>query len=138
MEDLVQKVLIDILMALIGLASAYAVYYINKATAKVKAETENIADEKQRKLVQDALWRVEDLAIKTVESIEQTVAKETREAVKDGKVDRAELLALGTQAVDEIIGQLSEPTKTAIESEVNDLKTYVTSLVESAVLNLKR
>jgi vacuolar-type H+-ATPase subunit H len=129
--------LTNIAIAIITLAGAYAVLYINKGIAKVKAETEKIQDEKQRALVNSAIDRVGDLTKKTVGSLEQVSAKSIREAVKTGIEDREKLLAIGKQAVDEIYGQLSEDTIKLLETEMFDVEKYITDTVESEVLKLK-
>jgi hypothetical protein len=89
-SPVLMSTLTTIIIAAIGLLGAYALSLIKQATEKIKAETNKINDETQRKLVQDALDRVSNLAQKTVQKIEQTSAAAVREAVKDGKVNREE------------------------------------------------
>jgi vacuolar-type H+-ATPase subunit H len=137
MEALIQKVLTDILLALITLGGAYAVLYINKLKAKADVEIAKIQDEKQRKLISDAFARCNDLVVKVVGFTEQTVAKELREMVKDGKINKEELMACGKNAVDEIYSQLSDETKALLELEVNDVYGYIMNAVETEVLKIK-
>lgn len=47
--------LANIVLAVIALAGAYAVYYIRLAGAQVKAQTKKIEDESARALLEDAL-----------------------------------------------------------------------------------
>jgi hypothetical protein len=138
MEVLIQKVLTDVLLALITLAGAYAVLYINKLKIKADAEIEKIADEKQRKLIQDSFERINDLVIKTVGSIENTVAKDLRQMVADGKVDKAELEKYGKQAAEEIYSQLSDDTKALAEVQINDLYKYIMDAIENQVGLIKK
>jgi vacuolar-type H+-ATPase subunit H len=130
--------LTTIIIAAIGLLGAYALSLIKQATAKIKAETNKINDETQRKLVQDALDRVSNLAERTVQKIEQTSASAIREAVKDGKIDREELLALGKTAFDEVYGQLSIDTVELLNTEIVDVQAYIQAVIESEVLKLKQ
>ena len=51
--------LANIVLAVIALAGAYAVYYIRLAGAQVKAQTKKIEDESARALLEDALDDVE-------------------------------------------------------------------------------
>jgi hypothetical protein len=132
-----QSALVDILLALIGLGSVYAVFYINKLKSKIQVEIEKTEDEKQRKLFEDALNRTNDLVVKTVMGIEQTTASSLRESVKDGKVDRAELLALGKTAVETVYNQLSTDTILVLQNQITDVKQYITDSVEANVLKLK-
>lgn len=129
--------LVTVLTALITLLGAYAVLYINKGLAKVKAETDKIQDEKQRALVNGALERVADLSKKTVGSLEQVSAKAIREGVKAGIEDREKLLAIGKQAVNEVMVQLNSDTVKLLETQLFDVEKYVKDSVEDALLHLK-
>jgi enoyl-CoA hydratase/carnithine racemase len=137
-SPVLMSTLTTIIIAAIGLLGAYALSLIKQATEKIKAETNKINDETQRKLVQDALDRVSNLAQKTVQKIEQTSAAAVREAVKDGKVNREELLALGKTAFDEVYGQLSADTVELISTQVVDIQAYVEAVIEAEVLKLKK
>jgi vacuolar-type H+-ATPase subunit H len=137
MSEALKEALTNIGIALLSLLSAYLVYYINKLVQKIKVETAKIEDEKQRKLVEDALNRVNDLAYKTVAQIEQTTAKSLRQLVKEGKADKEQLLALGKQAVDEVYAQLSVDTKKVLTDECLDVEKYIRDCVESYVLQIK-
>ena len=54
--------LANIVLAVIALAGAYAVYYIRLAGANVKAQTKKIKDETARQLLENALDDVVNLA----------------------------------------------------------------------------
>ncbi|MDI3480806.1 MAG: hypothetical protein PWQ97_461 [Tepidanaerobacteraceae bacterium] len=135
--EVVHGYLVDLLIALLGLACSYAIYYIRRASEKLAAEAEKIRDEKQAELVKNAVARAKDLATTMVEKTEQTMASEMRQAVKDGKIDRVELQNLGIKVYEEVYSNLSDDVKQAIESEINDVYAYIQGLVESAVLRLK-
>jgi adenylate kinase len=136
--ELVKSFLVDVGIALLGLASAYAVLYLNKATAKVKEEIGKIQDEKQRALINAAIDRVNDLAFKSVSSVEQSSAKALREAVKAGIEDRQKLLDIGKSAVEDVYNQLSPDAIALLENEVTDVKKYIMNCVESEVLKIKK
>ena len=91
----VNTVLENVALGVISLLGAMAVYYINLAASKVKAQTSQIQDEESRKLLENALEDVTDLATVSVGAMEQTTAKALREAVKGGKADREQPLARG-------------------------------------------
>lgn len=135
--ETLQQTLIDILIALLSLGGAFLILYINKLSVKIKAETEKIQNEQQRALVGVAIERVNDLCKKTVSKIEQTTAGSLRELVKDGKIDRAELLSLGEVALDEVYAQLSNDALEVLEAEVTDVRSYILSTIESTLLELK-
>lgn len=137
MNEIIMNVVTEVTIALIGLASAYALVLIKKGINKALAETKKIQDDRQRDLVNTALHTLDALTEKTVTSIEQTTAKEIRVAVKDGKVDRQELLDLSERAYDEITGQLKGDYKKALEETFLDLDKYIMDTIESQVLKVK-
>ncbi len=137
MNEIVSKVIVNIVIALLGLAASYSILLINKAKQKIDVETEQIKDDKQRALARDALEQVNILAAKTVISIEQTTAKALREAVKDGTTNREELLGLADQAHLEILQELKPKYREVLEKEINDINKYISDTVEEKVFELK-
>ena len=136
-QPAVMDLVVSVATALVGLASACAIYYIRQATAKVQAETARIQDQAQAELIRHATQRLEDVAEKTVAKIEQTVAGELRQAVKDGKVDRAQLLALGKKAYDEVLATVEPEVVQVLQENLGDLKSYLESTIEAQVKKLK-
>lgn len=128
---------VSVALAVISLGGAYAVFYIHQATQKVKAQTAQIKDQALRKQLEDALDDTEYLAGVTVGAIEQTTARQLREAVKDGKVDKEELQALAAQAFAEIKSGVSPTAQQVITNQLGDFDTYLTNLIERKVLELK-
>ena len=96
------ELLVNVALAVLALAGAYAVYYIRLGTSKLKAQTAQIEDASTRKVLDDALEDVANLATLSVGAMEQTTAKALREAVKGGKASREELVALGKQVFDQL------------------------------------
>ena len=58
--------LVNVVLAIIALAGAYGVYYIRLGTAKLKEQTAQIKDEAGRKVLEDALDDVVNLATVSV------------------------------------------------------------------------
>ena len=83
------EVLVNLSLAVISLAGAYAVYYIRLGASKLKAQTAQIEDESARKVLDNALADVENIATKSVGAMEQTTAKALRDAVKSGAANRS-------------------------------------------------
>lgn len=137
MNTFVNSTLVDILTAVLTCAAAWAIYYINVGTQIAKEKAKAIKDDRQKALLDGAIDRVNDLAQKTVARTEQTTAGELRNAVKDGNIDRSELLALGKKVTDDVYSQLSKDAIDALQAEMGDVKKYVTDTVESEVLKLK-
>jgi vacuolar-type H+-ATPase subunit H len=110
-QSTVNEAVVTLTISLIGLLAAYATYGIHKATQKVKTQTAQLKDENARRLLNNALEDVEELTVITVSAIEQTTAKQLREAVKDGKADRNELINLSKQAALEIMSAVKPETR---------------------------
>lgn len=130
--------LANIVLAVIALAGAYAVYYIRLAGAQVKAQTKKIEDESARALLEDALDDVERLATKAVGYTEQTVAEALREAVKAGTGDREKLLALGRDVFNEVKREIGPETQEIIVKHLGSFDHYLEQCIENAVLKIKQ
>jgi hypothetical protein len=137
MQEIITGVLLNVVVALIGLGGAFATMLLSKAKAKVEVETEKLNDERQRELVTNAFGSLHDIAIKTVTKIEQTTADSLRQAVKDGKVDREELIALSDQAYDTIFETMKPQYIEVLENELGNIGEYVNALIEEKVHELK-
>lgn len=130
--------LLNIVLAVLALLAAYAVYYIQLGAAKLKAQTARIGDEAGRKVLVDALDDVERLALLAVGYTEQTVAKEVRDAVKSGKGSREKLLALGREVFEEVKSEISPEAQELITKNLGSFDHYLEQCIESAVLKVKR
>ena len=130
--------LVNVVLAVIALAGAYAVYYIRLGASKLKAQTAQIADEAGRKLLEDALDDVVNLATVSVNAMEQTTARELRDLVKSGKADREQLLALGKTVFDEVKAAISPKAQEVITKNLGDFDAYLSKCIEDAVLKVKQ
>lgn len=137
LKETALNALSQITMALISLACAYLIFYINKAKKKIAVETEKLKDERQRQLIITALNDLDDIAGKTVKEIEQTTAGALRELVKDGKADRQELLDLGEKAYKDIVTTMNPEYMALLNSTIGNMDKYIKSLIESKVYELK-
>lgn len=132
------QTLLNLALGVIALLGAYGMYFVQKAAAKVQAQTAQIKDDAQRKLFTDALADVENLAIVTVGSIEQTTAATLRKAVKSGKADRNTLIALGQQAFEEVKTAIAPEVQEVIDDNLGSFDEYLTKLIEDAVRRVKQ
>lgn len=129
--------LVNVVLAVIALAGAYGVYYIRLGAAKLKEQTAQIKDETGRKVLEDALDDVVNLATVSVGAMEQTTAKALRDAVKNGTASREELLALGKQVFDEVKAAITPEAQQAITDNLGSFDKYLTAVIEDAVLHIK-
>ena len=130
--------LANIVLAVIALAGAYAVYYIRLAGANVKAQTKKIKDETARQLLENALDDVVNLATVSVNAMEQTTAKAIRDGIKAGANTREQLTILGTKVFCEVKAAISPEAQRIITENLGSFDVYLTKCIEDAVLNVKR
>lgn len=131
------ETLTSLALLVISLLGALGSYFITKAAAKVREQTAQISDEKQRKLLENALADVETLATVTVGAIEQTTASALREAVRNGEASREELLILGKQAFNDIKAKVGLNAQQVITKNLGSFDDYLHNLIETKVLELK-
>ena len=132
------EVLVNLALAVISLAGAYAVYYIRLGASKLKAQTAQSEDESARKVLDNALADVENLATKSVGAMEQTTAKALRDAVKSGAANREDLLALGKQVFNEVKAAIAPEAQKVITDNLGSFDDYLTKCIEDAVLKVKQ
>lgn len=133
----VNEALVNVAVGLVALGAAAASYCLKKGADKLKAETRKIEDQNQSQLMWHAIDRLEDTAEKAVTKTEQTVAEQLRQAVKDGKTDRSELVALGQKVCQEVLQMLEPDVVNVLSENLGDLQAYVESTVETQVNRLK-
>ena len=131
-------VLANIVLAVIALAGAYAVYYIRLAGAQVKAQTRRITDAAARERLENALDDVVNLATVSVNAMEQTTAKAIRDGVKAGLHNREELAILGKQVFCEVKAAIAPEAQRVITENLGSFDDYLTKCIEDAVLKVKR
>ena len=130
--------LANIVLAVIALAGAYAVYYIRLAGAQVKAQTKRIEDATARELLENALDDVVNLATVSVNAMEQTTAKAIRGGVKAGVNSKEELVILGKKVFCEVKAAIAPEAQRVITENLGSFDDYLTKCIEDAVLKVKR
>ena len=129
--EVLMESLITIVIALIGLAVAYGTHYIKKASQRLQEKSE-------MELVDNLIANVEHVVLVTVEAAEQRVAKDLRDAVKDGKVDRAELLAVADSVKEQVLATLSNESIELLKKTFGDIEILIENMIESAVAQVKK
>lgn len=136
-QTMANEVLVNVALGVITLLGAYAAYYIRVGINMAKARTSQIEGDSTRKLLNDALTDVENLAFKSVSATEQTMAKTLREAVRLGNSDREKLLALGRQTFLEVKAAITPDTQAIITKNLGNFDDYLTKCIEDAVRRVK-
>lgn len=127
----VKEVLVTVFLGLLSLASLYVVSWIRRAQAALEART-------QAEILDRTIARAAALAESTVLAFESTIAKELRKAVEAGNASRAELVAIGERAVEDVLKHLGKEGQQVLAATVGDVRDYVKDLVEAQVERLKQ
>ena len=136
--SVVSETLVNLMLAVITLAGTYAIYYIRLGASKLQAQTAQIADEKARQLLNNAVLDVANLVTLSVGAMEQTTAKALREAVKAGTKDRAELVALGRDVFNDVKKQIGPEAQRVITKNLGSFDSYLKKCIENEVLKVKQ
>jgi len=125
------EAIVTLVIALIALAVAYGTRYINKLSERLQEQSNN-------ELVEHSIARLERLVVVAVTAAEQRVASDLRQAVKDGKVDRDELLAVAESVKEEVLLKLSDETLKVLEETFGDVIGLIEDYIEATVHELKK
>ena len=120
----------------IGVISTTIAVYFNNLKVKIQAETNKIQNEETKKLVNNALERLNDLVITNVQSANETLVKTIKEESKDG-YSKEDLLAVKDVVKNNILVQLSQDSKDLLASEISDLDSYVDNKIEVILAEIK-
>lgn len=131
-------ILTNVMLGILSLAGTYAIYYIRLGALKLQAQTTQIADEKARQLLDNAVQDVTGLVTLSVGAMEQTTAKALREAVKAGTKDRAELVVLGKEVFNDVKKQVGPETQRIITENLCSFDAYLKKCIENEVLKVKQ
>ena len=129
LEFLAQSV-VTLVIALLGLAVAYGTSYIRKASQRLQEQTE-------AELVANLISNLERVVLVAVEGAEQRVAKDLREAVKDGKANREQLLAVADAVKRDVLDILGTESVWLLEQTFGDVHTMIENYIEAAVAKVK-
>jgi len=132
------EVLVEVLIAILSLASTYAVYYLHQAAKHIKEKTAQMQDQEQASILWRATKQLDDVATRTVEKFEQTIAASLRQKVKAGIADRAELLKIGQEAYDEVIKTVGPEVLAVLQENFGDYVTHIKNTIESKVFQVKQ
>ena len=142
MENLLENTVIQLLGIIIGgllaIASAYATLFVAKATQKAKAEVEKLNDERQRKLIDATLNRVDELLKTNIIALENTVKKDMLELIADGKIEKEELKKLAENVKINVINQLGEGSMAILNETLGDVNGYLEVRIEEKLAEIKK
>lgn len=135
------QILLGLAIVLVGSAGAYAIstiasFYKSKRDQLIaEIETSNII--KYSKIARDAVYTVDEIIGNVVNELDDTVKKEILAATEDGKLTTIEKVNLKNKAIELINKEVSESIKDFATSIVGDLDSYISTVIENKVTQLK-
>ena len=141
MENLLKDTVVQLLGVIIGgclaIATAYAGLLIARATQKIKLEIENLNDETQKKIFNDALDRVDSLLQTNIVAMENTVKKDMLASIADGKIEKAELKTLADNVKNNVLKQLGDDSLAVLNNSLGDVNGYLEVKIEEILAQIK-
>ena len=141
MEELLQDTIIQLLGIVIGgilaIASAYMTLFVAKATQKAKAETEKLNDERQRKIINATLNKVDELLRTNIIALENTAKKDMLALIDDGKIEKDELKKLAQDVKINVLNQLGEDSLAILNDTLGDVNGYLEARIEEKLAEIK-
>ena len=142
MEELLQGTVVQLLGIVIGgilaIASAYATLFVAKATQKAKVEIEKLNDERQRKIANATLDKVDELLRTNIVALENTVKKDMLVLIEDGKIEKDELKKLAQNVKENVLNQLGEGSIAILNETLGDVNGYLEVRIEEKLAEIKK
>lgn len=142
MENLLENTVIQLLGIIIGgllaVASAYATLFVAKATQKAKIEIEKLNDERQRKIANATLDKVDELLRTNIVALENTVKKDMLVLIEDGKIEKDELKKLAQNVKENVLNQLGEGSIAILNETLGDVNGYLEVRIEEKLAEIKK
>lgn len=142
MENLLENTVIQLLGIIIGgllaIASAYATLFVAKATQKAKIEIEKLNDERQRKIVNATLNKVDELLRTNIIALENTTKKDMLALIEDGKIEKEELKKLAEDVKVNVLNQLGEGSIAILNETLGDVNGYLEVRIEEKLAEIKK
>ena len=142
MENLLENTVIQLLGIIIGgllaIASAYATLFVAKATQKAKVEIEKLNDERQRKIVDATLDKVDELLRTNIVALENTTKKDMLALIEDGKIEKEELKKLAEDVKVNVLNQLGEGSIAILNETLGDVNGYLEVRREEKLAEIKK
>ena len=141
MEELLQNTVIQLLGIIIGgilaIASAYATLFVAKATQRAKVEIEKLNDERQRKIMNATLNKVDELLRTNIIALENTAKKDMLALIDDGKIEKDELKKLAQDVKINVLNQLGEDSLAILNDTLGDVNGYLEARIEEKLAEIK-
>jgi hypothetical protein len=117
----------------------YAIYKFSRTKIDnyFQAKINTIDNADLRTFAQNTLSLVDSLITKEVTNADVVLKPAILQAIANGKMSSDDLASLKTTVKENVLSQLTEDSKTALNSTIANVDTYLNSSVETILANLK-
>ena len=135
------QILLGLAIVLIGTAGAYAIttiasFYKSKRD-QILEDIESTKFFKNNDIAKSALTFINSIISNVVTELDDTVKKDLLKATEDGKLTDEEKAMLKNKAIELVKSQISDPIKEAVSILVGDIDSYIGTVIENQVTDLK-
>lgn len=127
---------IMIVTGVVTILGAYAKLTLKKIELKVQAETAKIEDDKTREMILLAFSNVKDVVNNAVITAETTTVAELKKTNDDSKLTKEDGDKVFATVKDKVLAQVSEDTKTALNTVIGDFDSYVEDLIHAQLAQI--
>lgn len=135
------QILLGLAIVVIGTAGAYA---ITSIAAFYKSKRDQILEDlestklfKNNDIAKDALKFIDSIIFNVVSELDDTIKKDLLKATEDGKLTDEEKAMLKNKALELVKSQISDPIKEAATVLVGDIDSYISTVIENQVTEIK-
>lgn len=135
------QILLGLAIVVIGTAGAYAItsiatFYKSKRD-QILEDLESTKLFKNNDIAKDALKFIDSIIFNVVSELDDTIKKDLLKATEDGKLTDEEKAMLKNKALELVKSQISDPIKEAATVLVGDIDSYISTVIENQVTEIK-
>ena len=135
-QEALNVLLTTVITGAISVIGALISVYLNKLKDKAVASANAIKDDSTKKLVQNAINRLNELVFTNVKAAQETLVKEIIQNAEDG-YSKEDLLAVKDIVRENILKQLSQDSKDLIAKEIANIDSYIDEKIEVVLAEIK-
>ena len=136
-QEQIVSLLQTTILGILNIGAGYLIYYIKQLADKAKLKNQSNANAEQKILIDNAIDRLNILIEKSVIATNETLAKNIKDGLADGKTDKSELEALKDIVIKDVTTQISTDVTDLISTEIADLNAYIGNQIEVVLSILK-
>lgn len=132
-----QEGLVVIVGMLISIGVIYAVIVLQRVKDKLMKQANAIENEEQRKLLTNSIEDMHRVLTSSIVRVDATLKPAILEGIKDGKLDKSELVGLSDIVMQDVVANLKNESLEIISNNVGDVQLYIQGELEKELAKLK-